>query len=219
MPQRFWAKLAAHAACALPLALLGLAIWRQDLGPDPVAQLEHELGRWALRLLLATLAITPLRRLTGLNQLVHYRRMLGLWAFAYASAHFAVYLGLDLGGYWAQVFGEIAKRPFITVGFAAWLLLLPLAATSTRAAMRRLGRRWGQLHRIAYAAGVLAVLHFVWVVKSGKNIARLEPVVYAALLALLLLARVPWRRLAQALRRVPATLSETRGTAARDRAR
>lgn len=196
MPWRLAARLLAHAACALPLAFIGYAIWRQDLGPDPVAQLEHEFGRWALRLLLATLAVTPLRRLGGFAGLVGYRRMLGLWAFAYATAHLVVYLALDLGGYWTQVFDEIARRPYITVGFTAWLLLVPLAATSTRAAMRRLGRRWGLLHRAVYAVGILAVLHFLWVVKSGTAIARLEPVVYAVLLALLLLARLPWRRVA-----------------------
>jgi sulfoxide reductase heme-binding subunit YedZ len=215
MPRVHAGKLLAHAACATPMLLIVHAIWRQSLGPDPVAQLEHELGRWALRLLLAALAVTPLRRLSGIHALLQYRRMLGLWAFAYASAHFAVYLGLDLGGYWAQVFGEIAKRPYITVGFLAWLLLVPLAATSTRAAMRRLGRRWGQLHRVVYAIGVLAVLHFVWVVKSGKNLARLEPLVYAALLALLLLARLPWRRLADAAGERMARLSGSRGTAGR----
>lgn len=219
MPWRYAARLLAHAACALPLAFIALAIWRQDLGPDPVAQLEHELGRWALRLLLATLAVTPLRRLTGLADLLRYRRMLGLWAFAYATAHLGVYLVLDLGGYWAQVLDEIARRPYITVGFAAWLLLVPLAATSTRAAMRRLGRRWGQLHRAVYAVGILAVLHFIWVVKSGTAIARLEPVVYAGLLALLLLARMPWRRIGGFVggRRDgrPAALSGSPGTAGR----
>lgn len=223
MRGRVAGKALAQLACALPLALLALAIARQDLGPDPVAQLEHELGRWALRLLLVALAVTPLRRATGWNELAHYRRLFGLWAFAYATLHLAVYLALDLGGYWSQVFTEIAKRPYITVGFLAWLLLLPLAATSTRAAMRRLGRRWGQLHRLVYAIGVLAVLHFLWVVKSGETIARLEPVVYAVLLALLLLARVPWRRLAQASgRRFGGrrdAVSGSPGTAARDPAR
>lgn len=223
MRGRVAGKALAQLACALPLALLALAIARQDLGPDPVAQLEHELGRWALRLLLVALAVTPLRRASGWNELAHYRRLFGLWAFAYATLHLAVYLALDLGGYWSQVFTEIAKRPYITVGFLAWLSLLPLAATSTRAAMRRLGRRWSQLHRLVYAIGVLAVLHFLWVVKSGENIARLEPVVYAVLLALLLLARVPWRRLAQGPgRRLGGgrdALSGSRGTAARDPAR
>ena len=216
MPHRRWPRALAHAACATPLVLVAIAIWRQSLGPDPVAQLEHELGRWALRLLLATLAVTPLRKLAGLPALAPYRRLLGLWACAYASAHFAVYLGLDLGGYWTRVFAEIAQRPYLTVGFLAWLLLLPLAATSTQAAMRRLGRRWVRLHRLVYAIGVLAVLHFLWVVKSGQTLARIEPLVYAALLAILLLARLPWRRIGSAAGAGIARLSGSRGTAGRD---
>ena len=189
-----WAKVAVHALCLGPLAWLAYDIARADLGPDPVAQITHRTGIWALRLLLVTLAVTPLRRLLGVPALVRFRRMLGLWAFAYATLHLSTYVVLDLRGYWAQILDDIVKRPFITVGFLAWLLLVPLAATSTQAMIRRLGRRWQHLHRAVYAIGVLACLHFVWVVKSGKNIARLEPVVYFAILAVLLLARVGWRR-------------------------
>ena len=142
---------------------------------------EHTWG-WALRLLLLTLAVTPLRQLTGEPRLLRFRRLLGLWVFAYASLHFAAYLVLDLRGWWAQVWDEIVQRPYITVGFAAWLLLLPLAVTSTRGWMRRLGRNWGRLHRLVYAVAVLAVLHFWWVVKSDIR----EPLLYAAILAVLL---------------------------------
>ncbi len=178
-----------------PAAWLGWRIaevWRSGsdaLGADPVAAIEHETGLWALRLLLVTLAITPLRRITGQASLLRFRRMLGLYAFFYACLHLAAYVVLDLGGYWAQLFEDIAKRPFITVGFLAWLLLVPLAITSTRGWMRRLGRRWGQLHRAVYAIGVLAVLHFWWLVKSDLR----EPAVYAAILALLLGWRVASR--------------------------
>jgi len=167
-------------------------VWRTGtnaLGADPVAAVEHETGLWALRLLLLTLAITPLRRLTGQPVLLQFRRMLGLYAFFYACLHLAAYVVLDLGGYWAQLFEDIAKRPYITVGFLGWLLLVPLAVTSTRGWMRRLGRRWGQLHRAVYAIGVLAVLHFWWLVKSDIR----EPAVYAAILALLLGWRVVLR--------------------------
>jgi sulfoxide reductase heme-binding subunit YedZ len=167
------------------------------LGAEPVTAIEHELGLWALRLLLVTLAITPLRVLSGQAVLLRFRRMLGLYAFAYASLHLAAYLVLDLRGYWAQIFEEIAKRPYITVGFAAWLLLVPLAVTSTRGSMRRLGRRWGQLHRAIYAIAVLAVLHFWWIVKSDLR----EPALYAGILALLLGWRL-WRWIAR--RRVAA---------------
>ncbi|HZH42646.1 MAG TPA: protein-methionine-sulfoxide reductase heme-binding subunit MsrQ [Lysobacter sp.] len=190
------AKAGVHALALLPLVQLGGQI-RQEwltgsggLGADPVAAIEHRLGEWALRFLLIALAVTPLRQLTGQPVLTRFRRLLGLYAFAYASLHLAAYLVLDLGGYWTQVFEEIGKRPYITVGFAAWLLLVPLAATSTAAAMRRLGRRWIQLHRLVYAVGALAVLHLWWI-KSAKN-AFAEPLVYAAVLALLLGWRVAW---------------------------
>ncbi len=126
--------------------------------------------------------VTPLRQLTGQSGLLRFRRMLGLYAFFYATLHLSVYLGLDLRGYWTQIFEEIVKRPYITVGFAAWLLLVPLAITSTQGWMRRLGRRWGQLHKLVYAIGVLAVLHFWWLVKSDIR----EPLLYAAILAVLL---------------------------------
>lgn len=183
------------AACLLPLAWITWLAVQGGLGPDPVARLEHETGLWALRLLLATLAATPLRRLTGWHGLIRYRRMLGLFAFFYASVHLAIYLVIDLGGFWSQILAEIAKRPFITVGFLAWLLMIPLAATSTRAMMRRLGRHWQQLHRLVYPLAVLAVLHFLWQVKYGETIAVREPVIYAAVLAVLLAARVPgWLR-------------------------
>lgn len=194
-PALIAAKTLVHALALAPLAWLCWRFWRvysgadiDALGADPVAEMEHFLGLWALRILLLTLAVTPLRQLTGQPVLLRFRRMLGLYAFAYATLHFAVYLVLDLGGYWAQVFEEIAKRPYITVGFAAWLLLVPLAVTSTQGWIRRLGRRWAKLHRLVYAIAVLAVLHFWWVVKSDFR----EPMLYAALLGLLLGWRA-WR--------------------------
>ena len=181
---------AAHAACALPLALLAWSVFRGTIGPDPIAQLTHATGEWALRFLLLCLAMTPLRRLTNATWPLQFRRMLGLWAFAYASTHLAVYVVLDLGAYWAQVFDDIAKRPFITVGFAAWLLLIPLAITSTKGWMKRMGRRWGQLHRLIYAVAILAVLHWLWLVK----VVGTEPLVYVGIVAVLLGVRVWWAR-------------------------
>lgn len=180
-------KTAIHTAALGLLGWLGWAALEDRLGADPIATLTHETGQWALRLLLASLAATPLRLVSGWSWPLRFRRLLGLYAFAFACVHFAIYLALDLGGYWAQVFDDIAERPFITVGFLAWLLLLPLALTSTRAAMRRLGRRWGQLHRLVYVIAGLAVLHFVWRVKADLR----EPLVYAAILALLLVLRIP----------------------------
>ncbi len=181
-------KTAVHLAALTPLAILLWQVWgvaklgSNALGADPVAEIEHRLGLWALRFLMLTLAITPLRQLTGWNVLVRFRRMLGLYAFAYASLHFAAYLGLDLRGYWGQVIADIVKRPYITVGFLAWLLLVPLAITSTKGWIRRLGRNWARLHKAVYLIAVLAVLHFWWLVKSDVR----EPALYAAIAALLL---------------------------------
>ena len=205
-------KTIVHALCLTPLAILAWQFWdvfktgSDALGADPVAEVEHRLGLWALRFLMLALAITPLRQLTGQAVFIRFRRMIGLYAFAYATLHFAAYLGLDLRGYWLQIFEEIVKRPYITIGFAAWLLLVPLAITSTQGWIRRLGRRWGQLHKLVYAIGVFAVLHFWWLVKSDIR----EPALYAGILAVLLGWRVwKWRQkrrnAAAALSRRPAT--------------
>lgn len=156
------------------------------LGADPVAEVIHRLGLWALRLLLLTLTISPLRQLTGWHRLIGYRRMLGLWAFAYVCLHLMAYVVLDLRGWWALIFEDIAKRPYITVGFIAWLSLLPLAMTSTKGWMRRLGKRWQRLHWLIYPAAILAVLHFFWRVKADTS----EPLLYALVLAGLLGWRV-----------------------------
>jgi methionine sulfoxide reductase heme-binding subunit len=183
------------ALCLLPLAWLVWDAVHGELGTDPVAQLEHRSGDWALRILLATLAVTPLRLLTRWHWLTRYRRMLGLFAFFYASIHLTIYLAVDLGGFWSQIFAEIAKKPYITVGFAAWLLMLPLALTSTKGMMRRLGRNWLRLHRLIYVIGVCGVLHFMWLVKSGNTIAVREPLIYLAILLVLLALRLPgWVR-------------------------
>ena len=186
------AKTVVHLLAMLPAAILAWQfhdVWKHGsdaLGADPIAEIEHRTGLWALRLLMATLAVTPLRQLSGQPVVIRFRRMLGLYAFFYACLHFAAYLGLDLRGYWSQVFEEIVKRPYITVGFSAWLLLLPLAITSTRGWIRRLGRGWSRLHKLVYGIGVLAVLHFWWLVKSDIR----EPLLYASILALLLGWRV-----------------------------
>ncbi|MGO1073703.1 protein-methionine-sulfoxide reductase heme-binding subunit MsrQ [Lysobacter sp. CA199] len=203
------AKVAVHALALTPAAILAWQIREEfltgtgGLGADPIAEIEHRLGLWALRLLMIALAVTPLRQLTGQAVLLRFRRMLGLYAFFYASLHLTAYLVLDLKGYWTQIFEEIAKRPYITVGFLAWLLLIPLAVTSTQAMMRRLGRLWGRLHQLVYAIAVLAVLHFWWLVKSDIR----EPALYAAILAVLLGWRL-WRKFADA--RTRAKLAQAR---------
>ena len=172
--------------CLIPLAWLTWDALHDGLGADPVAALEHRSGDWALRLLLATLAITPLRRLTGRAELIRFRRMLGMFAFFYACVHLTIYLVIDLGAYWSQLFADIVKRPYITVGFVAWLLLIPLAVTSTRGMMRRLGRHWQRLHRLVYVIALLAILHFLWLVKADHR----EPLLYLAIFGALMLLRV-----------------------------
>ncbi len=186
----FWLKAAAQLACAMPLLWLIVDTAQGTLGPDPVAMITHRTGRWGLRLLLVCLAITPLRRLTGWNLLVRFRRLLGLWAFAYVCAHFANYLFVDLGLFWRQIFADIAKRPYITIGFACWLTLIPLALTSTQGMVRRLGRRWATLHRLVYASGVLACVHYVWLVRASKDSGRIDPWIYLSVLLLLFALRV-----------------------------
>lgn len=187
-------KATAHVLALVPLVGLVRGVIEDSLGADPVAAITHATGDWALRLLLLGLAMTPLRRLLGQPWPLRFRRLVGLYAFFYACLHLTTFLVLDLRGYWPQIFDDIVKRPYITVGFTAWLLLLPMAITSTKGWMRRLGRRWGQLHRLVYVAGVLAVLHFLWLVKSDLR----EPLLYAGILTLLLGLRLWWR-----LRRPP----------------
>ena len=178
--------------CLLPAANLALG-WQADaLGANPIETLTLASGEWALRLLLITLAVTPLRRVTGLHWLLRLRRMLGLYAFAYAAAHFAIYLWLDQFFDWGAIARDILERPFITVGFVAFVLMIPLAASSNSFAIRRLGgRRWQSLHRSSYAIAILAVVHFWWLVKADL----LEPTIYALILAALLGARAWWREL------------------------
>ena len=171
--------------CLVPLAKLVLEIFGvagMSLGANPIEELIHRLGIWGLNFLLITLAVTPLRRLTGKSWLLRFRRMLGLFAFFYVLMHFLTYAGLDQRFDLPVIFEDIAERPFITVGFTAFLLLIPLAVTSTNAMMKRLGRRWQKLHRLVYVIAVLGVVHFYWQVKLDT----LEPLIYAAILAALL---------------------------------
>lgn len=174
--------------CLLPLAA---SLWQALSGQavNPVETLTRDSGSWALNLLLAGLAITPLRRLGAPGWLLRLRRMLGLYAFFYASVHLLIYLWLDQLFDWAAIGHDIIKRPFITVGMAAFALLLPLAITSTDGWLRRLKRRWGQLHRLVYPLAILAVIHYLWLVKRDLT----EPLLYAAVLAVLLGRRLWWR--------------------------
>ena len=163
----------------LPLA----ALFWLDLGANPVETVTHHTGTWGLRFLLLTLAVTPLRRLSGWNWLLRYRRMLGLFAFFYALLHFATYLVFDQFCDPAAIARDVLKRPYITVGFLAFVLLIPLAVTSTNKMIRRLGaRRWQRLHRLVYAIGLLVIVHYFWLVKADLS----RPLLYATVLALLL---------------------------------
>ena len=185
--------------CLTPVFWLLYAFLNDGLGANPVEKITHTTGESALRLLLITLAVTPLRRATGWRFIAPYRRSFGLLAFFYVCLHLATYVALDLGFAWSLLGEDILERPYITVGFAAFCMLVPLAATSTRRAMRAMGRRWVSLHRLIYAAAICAVLHFFWLVKADER----EPLVYAGLLALLLAARaIPGLRRARRRRSV-----------------
>lgn len=184
---RFGIKPLVFAVCLLPFALLVHGALTGGLGANPLDRVTDTTGEWGLRILLLSLAVTPLRRITGWPALQRFRRLLGLFAFFYVSLHFATWLWLDQALMLSSITADIAKRPFVTVGFLAWMLLLPLAATSTRGMMRRLGRRWQSLHRLVYGVAVLGVLHYVWLVKADL----LEPAIYAVVLVALLLLRWP----------------------------
>lgn len=177
-------------ASLLPLAWLCWLAWQDRLGANPVETLSHRTGDWSLRFLLLTLAVTPLRRLSGWNGLQKFRRMLGLFAFFYVCLHFGVYLIFDQFFDWAGIVEDVAKRPYITVGFAGWLLLIPLAVTSTNGMIKRLGRNWQRLHRLVYVIGALGVLHYLWLVKADLT----EPLLYGGILGVLLGYRLWWWR-------------------------
>lgn len=171
----------------VPLAWLIYRTVNNDLGANPIETLNRYTGDWVLRFLMITLTVTPLRRLTGWNGLLRYRRMLGLFAFFYACLHFLSYVWLDQFFALSEILRDVAKRPYITVGFTSFLMLIPLAVTSTSGMIRRLGaKRWQQLHRLVYFIGIGGVVHFLWLVKSDLR----EPLVYAAILALLLGFRI-----------------------------
>ncbi|HWE24274.1 MAG TPA: protein-methionine-sulfoxide reductase heme-binding subunit MsrQ [Myxococcales bacterium] len=182
-----WLKPLVFAGAAAPLLWLASRAIRGTLGPDPVAEVLNRLGLYTISLLFCSLACTPLQIVLGWNWPLRVRRMLGLFAFFYATLHLSTYLFVDQGLDLASIGKDIVKRRFVTVGFAAWCLLLPLAITSTEGWVRRLGfRRWKALHRLAYAAAVLACIHFTWRFKT----ALLQPVLFSLLLAVLFAVRV-----------------------------
>lgn len=180
-------KLAIFLAALVPLGRLGWKALHDGLGANPIEVITHSTGDWTLRLILATLAITPLRRLTRQYWLIGVRRMIGLFAFFYGTLHFLTYIWLDKFFAFHEMLKDIAKRPFITVGFSAFVLMIPLAVTSTAGWIRRLGgKNWLRLHRLIYLTGILGVVHYWWLVKADHR----KPAEYAIALTILLLYRI-----------------------------
>lgn len=191
----------------MPLGRLAWLAWHQSLGANPIEYLSRATGWWTLTLLLLTLSVTPLRRLTGWHWLMRLRRVLGLSTFAYAVVHFAIYLWLDQFFDWAGILKDVIKRPFITAGFVAFLLLLPLALTSSNAMVRRMGgKRWQWLHRLVYPVAILGVTHYWWLVKKDVR----EPMIFFTILLALLAVRIwhPVRvRVLSGAKRVPSKVA------------
>jgi len=182
-----WTKVAVFVFCLVPFLVLVALTLRGQLGANPVEFLQHATGDWTLRFLIFTLSITPLRKLLRLPELIRFRRMLGLFAFFYVCLHFITYIGPDQSFSLTGMWQDVAKRRFITVGFLGFLLLIPLAVTSTAGWIRRLGgKRWQALHRAIYVAAVCGVIHYYWLVKSDVR----EPLFYGAIVAILLLWRL-----------------------------
>ena len=185
-----WFKAALFALCLLPLARLVFFAFADRLGANPIEFVLRSLGTWTLTLLLVTLCITPLRRFTGWNSLIRVRRMLGLFVFFYACLHFLTYAGADQSFDLNAILADVVKHPYITVGFACFVLLIPLAVTSTNAMQRRLGgKRWVQLHRLVYLIAVGGVVHYLWLVKKDLT----QPLLYGLVLCVLLGVRLWWR--------------------------
>lgn len=183
--------------CLVPLMWLLYDLFFGRLSANPIDDITDRTGLWTLRMLMLTLAVTPLRRLTGWSGLMRFRRMLGLFAFFYATLHFLTYLVIDQFFAWDQIVQDIGKRPFITVGFTSFVILVPLAVTSTKKMIRKLGgKRWQRLHRLVYAAGIGGVIHYLWLVKSDVR----PPLTYGAVLTLLLGFRV-WLAVRERLKR------------------
>ncbi len=169
-----------------PLGLLAWNALHNNLGANPIEEITHQTGLWTLILLLATLSITPLRRLTSFNWVIQYRRMIGLFAFFYGCLHLTTYLWLDQSFDFQAILKDVYKRPFITAGFTAFVLMVPLAVTSTKGWIRRLGKRWQLLHRLIYFSTAAGVFHFIWLVKKDLR----EPLIYATVFGVLMLIRV-----------------------------
>jgi sulfoxide reductase heme-binding subunit YedZ len=177
-----WLKPILFVLCLVPFGQLAYGAYTGDLGVNPIEFITRFTGSWSLIILISSLAVTPLRRITGWNELIKFRRMLGLFAFFYALLHFSTYLVLDHFFDFAAIGKDILKRPYVTAGFIGFVVMIPLAVTSTAGMIRRLGKRWQQLHRLVYVAAIAGVIHFYWLVKADIS----RPAQYGAVLALLL---------------------------------
>ena len=189
---RFVGKPIVFLLCFVPAVLVVADAFgiNGQLGANPVEEIQDRFGNWAIRFVMITLCVTPLRRITGWNWLIRFRRMLGLFTFFYVLMHFLTWLILDQGLLLSAIAEDIVKRPFITIGFTAFVLLAAMAVTSTNGMRRRLGRRWQKIHYSVYVVGLLAVWHYWWQVKKDIT----EPLIYAVILALLLGYRIWWKR-------------------------
>lgn len=185
-----YAKPLVFLFCLVPLAMLVWDGFHDALGANPIEKITHRTGDWSLRFLLITLSITPLRLLFGWKKLIRFRRMLGLFAFFYVCLHFSIYIVFDHFFDVNEIAKDIVKRPYVTVGFSAFMLLIPLAITSTNKMMKRLGKRWKQLHQLVYVIAVLGILHYLWLVKADV----LQPVIHAVVLLILLVIRAWYQR-------------------------
>jgi sulfoxide reductase heme-binding subunit YedZ len=183
-------RIGAWSLGIIPLSLAVLWTVQSRLSANPVEFLEHYFGNWALRLLLITLAMTPIRELTGMTEAIRVRRVLGLWAYTFLCLHFLVYLIFDLEFSATKLSDDLVKRTYITLGFSAWLILLPLAITSTNTWQRRLKRNWKILHRLVYPAAILGAVHYLWLVKADTR----TPLIYLFILGVLLAYRLPWKK-------------------------
>jgi methionine sulfoxide reductase heme-binding subunit len=183
-------RILTFSLCLIPFLVLVFKVFQSDLGPDPAKELALLTGEWAINFLLLALAMTPLRQLSGRVEFAQRRRMVGLFALFYASAHFMVWVVFLLGLRWGAIIEEVVERPYITVGFSSFLILVALGVTSPRAMVRRLGKNWRRLHRLVYVAGVLAVVHLVWIVRTDLS----QAFIYGVLLVVLLGWRVVFAR-------------------------
>jgi sulfoxide reductase heme-binding subunit YedZ len=182
-----WTKVPVFLLCLVPFGILVWRAMQNDLGANPIEFITHATGDWTLRFIVITLAITPLRKILKQPALIRFRRMMGLFAFFYGCLHFATWIGLDKFFDWSEMWKDVEKRRFITVGFLGFVLMIPLAITSTAGMIRRLGgKRWQQLHRLIYVTAVAGVIHYYWLVKSDVR----KPLEYAALVGVLLAWRL-----------------------------